>query len=1187
MVLSATITDKIRQVLSEKKWRSVDEIITNEGLAEGKRTRKLLHEDVNFLIIDAALKNNRPEFLSVLRDINHGSIFDLFGQIIGKYITTRDAKWLSAFYKLTEKLDRKSTQSRIFGIMAKELISAGVSDSNAEIIDQGLKILDNISFRKYRSGSMIDIVPLLIPWAVASHDVKILYRSQDLIHEISDISKRAVLHAEISQAIATIAIHQKNYSLYCDSIQNATGIHQKLRRKECISVIIENGAKSAFGKRILDISKFIRNFSEIPLEVKGEIIDAVTGQILDRIKDKDQINRTLVSLCTMLPFVTGIIILKFLWKAEKSGDIWYLSNSIEFRRFLPSAENFPLKNVIHAAIIVARHSRLMSVLSDLIPLIETTCDAGRSSRIYLQFTRIMLSSGDFDRAVETFENISPRNEILSLYTECLTYLLSEGLIQDRVSFLSGAAFKKSHESIFFTAVYKAITNTCRETSLQDIVRHLDSFYELILLHPRRDLIIFDCITTLVNRGFLDAADPDIMVKLAESIRDRSTRERAISAIVIKIAKIGVRIRNRDFLQRAVGITCLIEDQNTRSAALGSIIDDAATLAAAQGDLDLLLRMRTWSSSLLDDNVITYTIANIVDGVIKYATEKQSPAAVEEAYLIAQDITDPLLRTQMCEQIAECLVKIGCIAIQDQKLQDHLNAGSTILFPFSRGLQLLKNESKKTQLSLKIARMIDIILSYSRKSANPDYILPLALLSVEIENPYERHAMMSRIVSNLNDKIDHPDSADPYEIMVYLLQKDYHVRYSNEIIYLIVRLIHNLNNPYVKEQGLCNLAESCIRLRNSACAGKILDEAYESVGDLPTAYQKLLILTDLTALYCHIDPKKAKTCLDHGLQQLERVESEWDGVARRQIVIAMVNLHAVMPKAGRIPPVLRIIEKIADPAEFVHALTAAYSIIRQDKSQVEMVIQDASEAINKISSPYEKALLQLELVPLAVQSCDNDTPLLMIGQAEELAATIKIPFIADAIRDDISSLLMALSEMHADKTYREKAIEVLRTIDDYLLRSSRLSRIGIEDEKENTTPYGKILAVYTKVIETGTQSGYVTALEQMVRSVANRGKEAFFFCSLSILFRENGDPKMAKKMLHHAIQEAIIIRPLSRRAYVLCDIAMKVNAAGCENAAQRILERAMDAATNIRQSPLRDTVFNELGLAIRIMQGLQE
>ena len=80
-------------------------------------------------------------------------------------------------------------------------------------------------------------------------------------------------------------------------------------------------------------------------------------------------------------------------------------------------------------------------------------------------------------------------------------------------------------------------------------------------------------------------------------------------------------------------------------------------------------------------------------------------------------------------------------------------------------------------------------------------------------------------------------------------------------------------------------------------------------------------------------------------------------------------------------------------------------------------------------------------------------------------------------------------------------------------------------------------------------------------------------------------KISSRLLQDAIKEAQIIRPLSRRAYIMCDIAMKTHASGCEKIAQEVLDQAIDAATNIRQSSLRDEVFDELGLAIKLMQGI--
>jgi hypothetical protein len=104
-------------------------------------------------------------------------------------------------------------------------------------------------------------------------------------------------------------------------------------------------------------------------------------------------------------------------------------------------------------------------------------------------------------------------------------------------------------------------------------------------------------------------------------------------------------------------------------------------------------------------------------------------------------------------------------------------------------------------------------------------------------------------------------------------------------------------------------------------------------------------------------------------------------------------------------------------------------------------------------------------------------------------------------------------------------------------------------------------------------------------VSDRGKEAIIFCDLAVLARKAGKEKIANRMLQNAIKDAGIIRPLSHRAFVMCDIAMKTHNSGSEKASQEVLDCAIDAATNIRQSSLRDEVFEELGLAIKLMQGM--
>src|SRR5208337_2905996 len=354
------------------------------------------------------------------------------------------------------------------------------------------------------------------------------------------------------------------------------------------------------------------------------------------------------------------------------------------------------------------------------PLIEKNCNSLILSRIYLHFSQIMLSSGDFNSALEIFGKISHEIENLPQFTDSLSHLLKKGIANDSIPLIKNGILISLKKDVANNAIYRAIIEVSKENSFKDIIEHSQSIKNLISMHPKKDNLILESITILIDRGFLEIYDPEILIQLAESIDEQSLKERAISNIVIKIAKIGVRTKNRDFLQRAVGLTCEIDGQSTRSATLSSIIDDASILAAQQGDLDLLLRMKVWSSSLLEKDLATYAMANIIDGVIKYAIDKKSPDALEDAHLIASDINDPSLKAQLFERIAECFVKIGCILIKDSRFSEIEDYFISALQPFERGLQIIKHNIKSPQISLKIAGIIDIIISYSRASNNRDY-----------------------------------------------------------------------------------------------------------------------------------------------------------------------------------------------------------------------------------------------------------------------------------------------------------------------------------------------------------------------------------------------------------------------------------------------------------------------------------
>lgn len=1186
MVRSTEFIEMIQKTLRAEDWSVLGPSIIELDKQQGRRARKSILKDINNIIIDTSLKNNDPALLSAIPDIQVCEIELLFSRITKQYIATKDNAWLNSFLSLSDKLERKSNQSRVFATIARDLIDAGVSEADSELIDTGMVMLNRISFRKYRSEIMIDIIPLLIVWAVTIRDKKILYTSLELIKEIGDISKRSVLHAELVKALATIAILDKDHASFVNSIYSTTEIHQKIRRQQCLSYIIEKGVKSQFGKEMVDIPRFMTHFQDLPKEAYLEVISTLAGLVLERINDKTHVIQILDELCRDNPSVTSTIVIDLLSKSERTGDPWYLSTAIKLQEVLIDKEKFPVRELVRAAISVAKKSNDMHFLSDLIPIISNKCNSGSLIRVYLQFAQIMLTSKDFDAALAIFELIADDSDDIPQYTDTLAQLLNEGVFRDAIPLIQKKILERVSKDTMQGAIYRAVADIGKQQSFENIIAHIQSLKDLVALHTHRDHIILETISTLIDRGFLDSHDPDILIRLAESIHEQQQKERAISNIVVKIAKIGVIENNRDFLQRAVGLTCEIDGQNTRSAALSSIIDEASILAAQQGDLDLLLRMRVWSTSLLETSLAAYAMANIVEGVIKYAIDRQSPDALDEAFRIANEIDDTALQSQLFEHIAECFVKIGCTILANPRYPAHDANLSTALHPFERGLEIISKNLKTPQVSLKIAGIIDSIIAFSRVSANPDFIIPLAMYSVEIENTYERDAMMSRIITNLSEDIIHPDSTDPYEIMAYLLQRNEGIHTYPIINKLVARIIERISDPYVKLSGLNNLLDTSLKSQDMDRSREIIREICSRLPDLPAEFQKILILSDLATIYSQKDPKTATTCIQTCLKLLNGVEFDKEELARKQIIIALVSLHAADPKEEWIDIAFSTAQKISGPVAYIQALISVYGMIRGNKSRCDEYLQNMITVADRITSPYEKAIILLDIVPLALRDCgDTEIPAVLLKKSEALTQKINIPSIADNIRDNIVQVYTMLYTKQKDAQYLNRAIQITKTIEDDAVRQMRFSQLGYEEPLEVSPHYSKIKALSERILNDGAHPNQVLTLERLIRTVADRGKESILFCDLAVFFKQQGEEKLSRKMIQNAVREARIIRPLSRRSFIMCDIALKFYAAGCEHAAQETLDYAIDAATNIRQASIRDDVFDELGHAIKIMQGM--
>jgi hypothetical protein len=383
--------------------------------------------------------------------------------------------------------------------------------------------------------------------------------------------------------------------------------------------------------------------------------------------------------------------------------------------------------------------------------------------------------------------------------------------------------------------------------------------------------------------------------------------------------------------------------------------------------------------------------------------------------------------------------------------------------------------------------------------------------------------------------------------------------------------------------LCKLADLLIKINSKRQAQEILVEVYDNMEGLLAEYQKILILSYLATLYCQIDPQIASDYLLLGIRRLDTVEFDKDAVSRRQIVYAIIRIHAIRPDTKWFEIALQVVQKINNPADYINSLIAVYNLTRDNDERRADLIHAMDAAVDRISSPYEKASTLLNIIPLAIQNSSEGLSLSLLKKTEAMTNKINIQSIADNIRNNIADIYFALHQKSENKKILSLAIHITKTIDDDEIRYHHLSQLGYTEMYEIPPQYVKIKSLSEKMVEEGIHPNQIATLERLVRTVADRGKEAIFFCNLAIHFRKNGEDKLSKRMIQNSIKEARIIRPLSRRSFVMCDIALKIYAAGCERSAQEILDLAIDAATNIRQSTIRDEVFDELGLAIKLMQ----
>jgi len=1175
---------KINSAISSGDLREVEKVLLDISETQTRKEKKSLYEQMNAALVKTAFEEGQPELLSQLVEPTKEEVFTLAKRAAEFYRETRSEPWFSTIFTLVDKLDRKSHQSEILAGISRDLVQAGVDTGDIHYIEKGDETFDKISIRKYRSAILSEIIPLFIQYGQKHQNVDIMQHALQALSEIGDISRQSQLHADVARAIAGSGIESGNIDLVIRGLSSATEINQKIRRTNSIADIVDATWKSSLKREISDVEQIIDSLPDMPEERRIEVLAILTEQLLDRQRDKKQVYAKLLRIDDEKPWAGQTLVLELLKKAERSGERWYLEKAFEFNARSTVETQLPIEEIVLSGIAVVEKSGNPTVLLDITPLIDESCDAAKAAHLYRQITDALSRMGDFYHAIEVMKKASTSAQrINAQFFDTSVRLIKEGIRRDEIELVRENILTALEIDIADSLVHQAVTDFCKEYDFEEVVRHIPAIKELAGSHRAQDTLLVECNTTLIERGFIRQNDPAALVDLVSQIGDQGLREQAISAISVEMARIGVARKDRDLLRHATGLTCEIMDQHVRAEAIGGIVDQAAVLAIEDSDLDLLHGMRVLSTSLLERDYCLFAMGKVIHGLIMYGIEQLSLRALDEAAQILSLITDPSLQRQLVDPLIEGYVRVGSLQAVDQLARGKSRIFDGMMEPFAIALDLLQTNTPHEELSIKIASYVDIMLEYTQVHASPIFAVPMTLFSLEIEGDYERTAMIQRILTFFTGYTKEFDSADPYDVGAYLLEGIEGATAAPPVLELMYRLFEHTGDVYARYSGMYRIVSAYSALGDEGQAEGIIRRLHETIGTISEPSVRAIMLSDLAGLMAGIDHSAARGYLGEAQEMLEFIGPEREAFVRKNLIYAARSLNAINRQEEDVDWAIGQVGRIEDPVEYVDALAAVFDMV-SEPAQRKDILSAMCHTVVGIPSPYIRLSMLFDVAQFAETYGDEDEIDEVLDGMERTTGSIQIPFVTAITRQRMAQMLFSYYRASGKPVVRQRAVDIVSAIDDDRIRYNLMVQLeqAMPQSWKNTV-YGKILDCRDKIRSGEYTTKDMVTLDRAIRAAPDRAKRAAYYTELYLIARSAGQHEVADRMLLCALEEARIIRPLSRRAFVLGDMACRIYAERYEDRSREVLDMAVGEALNIRDSTIRDEVYDELDMSMRIIQ----
>jgi hypothetical protein len=967
-------------------------------------------------------------------------------------------------------------------------------------------------------------------------------------------------------------------------------IHQKSLKEEGFRIIFGLLFLYNQKKLLFDINGFVKNYLQTcNEESEKEYISAYTTILMSSKREDNALASDLSRLFAIAPDLKEDVINVILKDAHVDSFEPVLKTFLsEITTKDLNLNDHQAKKLLQLALTYNEDARHDSDLIKIYKIIQDRDIIYQNIPAVFQLIEILKRSGFLECAYELLARV----DIVKERKKGKFLRIATMLIEESLSLCDLTLFRKhllpqleSDHEILSDVIDTSLASFISKRSFEDIQGCIETIIELSRLHPSTD----DALSSLLSQ-FIDkpqAMHPymGMILNLTDQIKDNPKHDQSLSLILVRIAKEGVLEQNRDLIQQTVAISCMIIGDIARSNALSHIIDEVTSLAIRDGDMDLMIRISNWCLEILENKAKEEALQNIIRGLIRFGTERSAINALNVASSKTHEIQNAKARKVLTEACICAYISLGCARFEDPGLimePDILEWG---LEPFLMAIITLRKGIEPEDRMETLALSTDIILDYDANIDQLSYIIPIILLILEDEDQNNRIATLKRSMTRLNSFSNRIDLNNPYESILLIIRDFPSAQRSKTTLELMKQITGEITKHHSRLMMLTSITKGYLALRDMPSVNQILS-GIRIDSQMLNAEEAGELLTESAILYTSFDWALAKECIIQAIQRLDEIPEHASDYTKQKLISAIVTYQERFGQDNSLPEPETILQTIVDPVCYAGATIPLLKII-EDNNKKKELLNLSYKRILSLNIPFDNANLLIDFLSSPDLRIPWEEKHEYIRKAIEISKKINIPFTESVIVQKIILNLTRELSTNYDEQIQEMIIELLDSIEDETRRMNIADELGLitmyeRDNNEREMPW----TILQKCMINGKRFIDITQIERTLHSINDRGMRARYYLGIAMLLRGQSQHRRVERLIQQAIRDAGVIRPLPRRAFILGDLALTCFSNGEHDYGGEFFDMAMATATNISSSEVREEVFEELDVAMRLIQEIE-